>query len=368
MVNYYKTLGVEKNATKEQIRKAYKKLALKFHPDCAPEEKKKKYEEKFKEINDAASILSDEKKRQQYDQHESATFQGQESGFSGFDFSDIMSEFRSESHNDFEEVFDTLFDGGRRRRTSARRGSDLLFEAEITLNDVHAGLTKTVHLNKLEHCSECSGKGATKFHSCPHCKGSGSIKHIQRTAFGLFQQTGQCPYCHSKGELPQNSCIECGGEGLVRMKKEIEVKIPAGIEKGMRLRVAGEGEAGQNNGPNGNLYVEVDILDHKYLHRNGDNLEITVPISFTQAALGDKIDVPTIDGTAVLKIPKGTSSETILRMKGKGLPSIHHYKYGDQMVKVRIEVPSKISKKQTELLKKFKEEKPIKSFLKKLFS
>jgi len=369
MADYYEILGVEKNATKEQIKKAYKKLALKYHPDRAPEDKKQEYEEKFKEINAAASILGDEKKRQQYDQHGSAAFQGgQGSGFSGFDFSDIMSQFRSGSHGDFDDVFDTLFGGGGRRRSRARRGSDLLFEAEITLNDVHAGLTKTVPLNKLEHCNECDGKGATKFDSCHHCNGSGSIKRTQRTAFGLFQQTGPCPYCHGKGELPQNSCEECGGEGLVRRKKEIEVKIPAGIEDGMRLRVSGEGEVGQNNGPNGDLYVEIHVLEHKYLQRSGDNIEITVPISFTQAVLGDEIDVPTIDGTAVLKIPKGTSSETILRMKGKGLPSVHHHSYGDQMVKVRIEVPSKINKKQTELLKKFKEEKPIKSFLKKLFS
>ncbi|MBT4935588.1 molecular chaperone DnaJ [Candidatus Woesearchaeota archaeon] len=363
--DYYELLGVQKGATKEEIKKAYKKLAMKYHPDKAPEEKKKEYEEKFKEISEAASVLGDEKKRQQYDQFGSNAFQGGQTS-QGFDYSDIMSHFRSGSFGDFDDVFDSLFGGGRRQHSHARRGSDLLYETEITLENVAEGTTKTIPLNKLEHCKDCSGKGAHKFDSCHHCNGSGYMKRTQRTPFGLFQQTSPCPYCHSKGELPQDSCKTCGGEGLVRKQKKIDVTIPAGIDDGMRLRVRGEGEVGTNDGPSGDLYVEVNVTPHKYFVRNGDDIKITVPISFTQATIGDDIDVPTINGNASLKIPAGTESETIFRMKNKGLPSLHHG-HGDQMVKVKVTVPKKVSKKQKDLIKQLKEEKPSKSFFKKIF-
>ncbi|PIN76572.1 molecular chaperone DnaJ [Candidatus Woesearchaeota archaeon CG10_big_fil_rev_8_21_14_0_10_36_11] len=363
---YYKLLGVEKGASKEEIKKAYKKLAMKYHPDRAPDDKKKEYEEKFKEISEAASVLGDEKKRQQYDQFGSNVFQGGQAS-QGFDFSDIMSHFRSGSFGDFDDVFDSLFGGGTRQRSShAQRGSDFLYETEISLEDVANGTTKTIPLNKLEHCQECQGKGAHTFESCHHCNGSGYMKRTQRTPFGLFQQTSPCPYCHSKGELPQDSCKSCGGEGLVRKQKKIEVTIPAGVDDGMRLRVRGEGEVGPHNGPSGDLYVEIHVMPHKYFIRKDNDIHITVPISFTQATLGDDIDIPTISGNAMLKIPAGTESETIFRMKNKGLPSLHH-SHGDQMVKVKVTVPQKVSKKQKELIKQLKEEKPSKSFFKKIF-
>lgn len=371
--DYYRLLGVEKNATKEQIKKAFKKLALKYHPDRAPDDKKEEYEEKFKEIGEAVAVLGDDKKRQQYDQFGSAAFSGAGgpggAGFQGFDFSDIMSQFRSGSFGDFDDIFDQLFggSGGRRRRTHARRGSDLLYETEITLEEAATGTEKTIPLNKLEHCPDCRGKGATKFESCHHCQGSGYMKRTQRTAFGIFQQTGPCPYCHGQGELPQDSCSDCGGEGLIRKKKKIEVSIPAGVEDGMRLRVSGEGQVGEQGGPAGDLYVEVQVKEHKYFERREDDLHITVPISFTQAVLGDEIDVPTIDGKAKLKIPAGTASETIFRMRDKGMSSIGGHYHGDQMVKIRIEVPDKLSKKQKDLIKQLKEEKPSKSFLERIF-
>jgi molecular chaperone DnaJ len=366
--DYYKLLGVEKSATREQIKKAYKKLALKYHPDRAPEEKKKEYEEKFKEINEAASVLADDKKRQQYDQFGSSAFSGgTSSGFQGFDFSDIMSQFRGGSFGGVDDIFDQLFGGRGRGHGRGRRGSDLLYEMDINLEDVVSGVTKEIRLNKLEHCSECKGKGALTFKDCHHCKGSGFVKRVQRTPFGVFQQSGPCPYCHGKGELPQDSCSKCGGEGLVRKRKDIEVKIPAGIEDGMRLRVSGEGEVGANNGPSGDLFVEVTVNDHKYFQREGNDLHITVPISFTQASLGDEIEVPTITGKANLKIPASTQSETVFRMRGKGIPFLNSSGAGDQMVKVRIEVPSKLTKKQKDLIKQLKEGKPIKSFLKKIF-
>ena len=369
--DYYKLLGIEKNATKEQIKKTFKKLAMKYHPDRAPKNKKEEYEEKFKEINEAVSVLGDDKKRQQYDQFGSSSFQGGGASYQqGFDFSDIMSQFRSGAFGNFDDIFDQLFGNGgsrRRRGTRARRGSDLLYETEITLEDAAKGTKQTVPLNKLEYCPECHGKGAKNFSSCHHCHGSGYIKRTQRTPFGLFQQTGPCPYCHGKGELPQDSCHNCGGDGLIRRRKKIEVRIPAGVEDEMQLRVVGEGEIGQNGGPSGDLYVAVHIKEHEYFGRDGNDLHITIPISFTQAALGDDVEVPTIDGRAKLKIPPGTASETIFRMRGKGLLYLRHSGAGDQMVKVKIEVPKKLSRKQKELIKQLKEEKPSKSFLKKIF-
>ncbi|MEK6968802.1 MAG: molecular chaperone DnaJ [Nanoarchaeota archaeon] len=366
--DYYETLGVAKSATKEEIKKAFKKLALKYHPDRAAEDKKKEYEEKFKEINEAVSVLGDDKKRQQYDQFGNAAFSGGGAGYQqGFDFSDIMSQFRSGSFGEFDDIFDHLFGGSSRRGSRARRGDDLLYETEITLEEAHSGLDQTIQLNKLERCESCGGKGAHKFEQCHHCRGSGYIKKTQRTPFGLFQQTGPCPYCHVKGELPQDSCSECAGEGLARKRKKIEVSIPAGVEEGMRLRLKGEGEVGENNGPGGDLYVQIRIKPHKVFERKGADLHLTLPISFSQAALGDEVEVPTLNGTAKLKIPSGTQTETIFRMRDKGMPTVHNSSYGDQMVKVHVEIPEKLTKKQIELINQLNEEKPQKNFLKKIF-
>src|SRR3990167_1454106 len=233
--DYYQIIGVQKNATKEEIKKAFKRLAMQFHPDRAPDDKKKDHEEKFKEINEAVSVLGDDKKRQQYDHYGSSAFQ-QGAGFEGFDYSDIMSQFRSGAFGDFDDVFDHLFGGGE-RRSRGRRGADLLYETEISLEEAAHGTKKEIQLHKLERCPRCKGKGAHQFENCHHCHGSGYMKKTTRTAFGIFQQSGPCPYCHGQGELPQDSCSECGGEGVVRRRKKIEVTIPPGVEEGMRLRV-----------------------------------------------------------------------------------------------------------------------------------
>ena len=368
--DYYQVLGVQKNATKEEVKKAFKKLAMQYHPDRAPDDKKQEYEEKFKEINEAASILADDKKRQQYDQFGSAAFSGASGAGSqqGFDFSDVMSQFRSGMFGDFDDVFDHLFGGGSGGRGRARRGADLLYETEITLEEAYSGASKAISLNKLERCPECQGKGAHEFESCHHCKGSGYMKRTQRTPFGLFQQTGPCPYCHGKGELPQDSCDNCGGEGVVRRKKELEVSIPAGIEDEMRLRIPGEGEIGENNGPAGDLYLQIRIGSHRLFQRKGKDLHLTVPISFSQAVLGDEIEVPTIDGKAKLTVPAGTQSETILRMRGKGMPELHGSGKGDQMITVHVLIPTKLNKKQKELISELHEEKPQQGFFKKFFT
>lgn len=366
--DYYKTLGVSKSATKEEIKKAYKKLAMQFHPDRAPEEKKKEYEEKFKEINEAASVLGDDKKRQQYDQYGSSAFSGS-AGFEGFDFSDIMSQFRSGAFGGggFDDLFEQIFSGGG-RSSRGRRGADLLYETEISLEDAYHGTTKSISLNKLEYCKECSGRGAQNFEQCHHCHGSGYLKRTQRTPFGIFQQTGPCGSCGGRGELPQDTCKSCTGEGVVRRKKEIEVKIPAGIQQGMRLRVPKEGEIGQNNGPAGDLYVQILFKKHDFFTREGNDLHLAIPVSFTQAALGDEIEIPTLEGknkNESLKIPPGTQPETELKLRGKGFPDVHGHGRGDLVVKVQVQVPTKLSKKQVELLKQFNEEKP--GLLRKIF-
>ncbi|PIZ50745.1 molecular chaperone DnaJ [Candidatus Woesearchaeota archaeon CG_4_10_14_0_2_um_filter_33_13] len=366
--DYYKILGVEKSATKEEIKKAFKKLALKFHPDRAPEDKKKESEEQFKEINEAVSVLGDDKKRQQYDQYGSSAFQGGSSGFEGFDYSDVMSQFRSGAFGNFDDIFESLFGGGSSRgKSRARRGNDLAYETSITLEEVAKGTKQELNLNKLEHCPECHGKGAKEFTQCHHCHGSGYMKKTQRTPFGLFQQTGPCPYCNGQGQLPKDSCSSCGGDGLIRKRKDIEIEIPAGVEDGMRLRVAGEGEVGSQGGPSGDLYVIISVKEHKFFERDEDDLLITIPISFTQAVLGDEIEVPTITGKATLTIPAGTDSETTFRMRGQGMPHLRGSGKGDQMVKMQIEVPKKLNKKQKDSLKQFGEDKPSKSFFKKFF-
>lgn len=368
--DYYKRLGVERNATKEEIKKAYKKLAMKYHPDRAPEEKKKEYEEKFKEISEAASVLGDDKKRQQFDQFGSSSFSGGSgaggAGFEGYDFSDIMSQFRSGSFGNFDDLFEQVFSGGGRSDHS-HRGADLLYPLTITLEEAFQGAKKMIDLNKLEYCSACKGKGALHFASCDHCHGSGYVKRTQRTPFGIFQQTGPCSSCRGRGEMATDSCKDCEGEGVVRKRKKLEVTIPAGIEAGMRLRISQEGEVGSGGAAAGDLYIQVQIAAHQVFVREGADVHLQLPISFTQAVLGDEIEIPTLDGKAILTIPPGTASETVLRMRGKGMPEVRGHERGDQLVTVNIEVPRKLSMKQMDLIKQLKEESPSKSFLKRIF-
>jgi molecular chaperone DnaJ len=368
--DYYKTLGVDKSASKADIKKAFKKAAMKYHPDRAPEEKKAEYEEKFKTISEAASVLGDEKKRQQYDQFGSNAFAGGSGsqGFQGFDFSDIMSQFRFGNFGQNDDIFDQLFGGGRRRRgRRVHRGSDLLYDLDISLEQVNGGISEEIKLNKLEHCDECQGKGGEDISSCTDCNGSGYTKVTRRTPFGVFQQQAPCNTCHGEGEAASEICPNCDGEGLIRDRSKISVKIPAGVSDGMRLRVTSKGEAGRNAGPHGDLYVRIHVREHKFFERVDDDLHVSVPISFYIASLGGEIDVPTISGKATLKIPKGTDSETTFRMKGTGLPRLQGSGSGDQMVKVTIQVPKKLSKKQKKALEDFGDTKPQKGFLERVF-
>lgn len=361
--DYYKILGVEKSASKEEIKKAYKKLAKKYHPDI---NKESDAEAKFKEINEAVSVLADDQKRSQYDQFGTTNF-GAGQGFGGAGFSDFMRGFDFGSF-DFDNIFDMFFGGGRRGRSRASRGADLQYDLEIDLKEAATGTEKKIPLNKLDVCKECDGQGGEP-ESCDSCGGNGFVRKTARTPFGMFQTQTACPKCRGSGSSIKKKCTECDGEGRVRVKKTISVTIPPGVDSGTRLRVRGEGIAGSNGGGTGDLYVMVYVKPDKVFKRDGDDLYINVPISFSQAALGDEIEVPTLDGKAKLKIPPGTASHTILRMKGKGMPNLEGYANGDQMVRVEITVPEKMSKKQQELLKEFsklEKEKPSKSFLRRV--
>ncbi len=352
--DYYETLGVDKSASKEEIKKAYKKLAKKYHPDLNKENPESA--DKFKEINEAAAVLGNEQKRQQYDQFGTAAEGfGQGGGFGGFDFSDFM----SGSGFDFGDIFDQFFGGGGRRRgrrSSPSRGSDLRYDLEVSLEEAASGTKKNLVVPKLTTCDKCKGSGAqsdSDIKTCTTCHGRGSVVQQTRTPFGIFQQTSTCRSCGGEGKVIKNPCPVCDGEGRIEKKKKIEVEIPAGVSNGTKLRVRGEGEAGAKGGPNGDLYVVIYVQEHDIFKRDGDDIYLDVPITFTQAALGDEIEVPTLEGKASLKIPSGTQSHTIFRMKNKGIPHLQGYGKGSQNVRVVIKTPDKLTKKQKELLKEF---------------
>lgn len=362
--DYYKILGVSKDSSKEEIKKAYKKLAKKYHPDINKEDGA---EQKFKEINEAVSVLADDNKRQQYDQFGTADFGAGGGGFGGAGFSDFMRGFDFGSF-DFDNIFDMFFGGGGRRRSRASRGADLQYDLEIGLKEAAFGTKKEIPLNKLDKCKACNGQGGD-LESCSECGGNGVVRKTARTPFGLFQTQTRCPKCKGSGMSIKKKCPECHGEGRIRVKKTISVEIPPGVDNGTRVRVRGEGIAGENGGGTGDLYVMIYVKPDKVFKRDGDDIYVNVPISFAQAALGDEIEVPTLEGKAKLKIPAGTASHTLLRMKGKGIADLNGHGVGDQMVRVEIQVPEKMGKKQRDLVKemaKLEKEKPSKSFLKKI--
>ncbi len=355
--DYYDTLGVDKNATKEDIKKSYKKLAKKYHPDL---NKESDASDKFKEINEAAAVLGDDEKRQQYDQFGDAdAFKkaGGGAGFNGFD-SGGFGDFAS---FDFGDIFDQFFSGGggfsqRGRRRGPRSGANMRVDIEIILEDAAKGISKTLNIPRVEKCPECNGTGAESeddVKECHECHGTGTSRRTQRTPFGVFATTSTCGTCNGKGTIVEKECKNCDGTGLIKKTRKIEIKIPAGAEEGTNLRVSGEGEAGEPGAPTGDLYVIVHIKEHSVFEREGDNIYVKVDISFVTAALGGEIEVPTLEGTAKLKIPTGTQPGTIFRMKGKGIPFLHGYGEGDEMVEVNVKIPEKLTKKQKELLKDF---------------
>lgn len=354
--DYYQILGVDKNATEEQIKKAYRKSALKYHPDRAPESNKKEYEEKFKEISQAYRVLSDKEKRSQYDQF-GQDFEGAPSGrgFSQQDFRSFYDAFGGEDVFEdlgFSRIFEEVF--GKRTRQTARSGEDASIDLEIDLEEAYHGIEKEVNLRKLVSCSECQGKGGKKFKKCSVCRGSGYEQVQTRSMFGFLIQQRPCSECRGRGEIAEEECRHCQGEGRIKEEQKIKIAIPQGIDNGQTLRMSGQGEAGRHGDKAGDLFVNVYIRPHKHFIRQGDNLIYNLVINFTQAALGDKILMPTLDGEIRLKIPQGTQPGEIMRLKDKGMPHLYNRGKGDLIVSVQVEVPKKLSRQQKKLIEELR--------------
>ena len=337
--DYYEILGINRTATEVEIKKAYRKLAVQHHPDKNPDDPHS--EEKFKEAAEAYSVLSDSQKRAAYDRFGHA---GVGSGAGGFDagFSNI------------EDIFDMfgfgdMFGGRSSRRSTVQRGSDLRYDIEISLEDAAAGKDEKLKIPRLEKCDECDGNGAepgTQAESCITCGGSGQTRYQQ----GFFSVMRTCPNCQGKGRIVRNPCKACSGQGRVERERNLEIKIPAGVETGSRLRVAGEGEGGVNGGPSGDLYVVIHVKAHENFERQGANLYSAVPVTFAQAALGADIKVKTLDGEEGLKIPAGTQTGTVFRLKNHGMPNLSGRGKGDLFVAVTLVTPKTLTKEQRKLL------------------
>jgi molecular chaperone DnaJ len=347
--DYYDVLGVNKSASPEDIKSAYRKLAVKYHPDKNPGDKAA--EDKFKEASEAYGILSDKSKKENYDNFGHAAFengggQGGFGGFGGSDFSDI-----------FEDFFGDFGGGGRRnsRRSSSNRGSDLRYDLSITLEEAFSGKKQNIQFSSSDKCGACKGSGSKPGFSadrCTYCGGNGKVRSNQ--GFFTVQQT--CPQCSGSGEEITNPCNDCGGSGNKQTSKKISVTIPKGVDDGTRIRLAGKGEAGSRGGANGDLYLFINVKSHELFKRSDENLFFEFPISIADAALGTTIEIPTIDGgKAKIKIPEGTQSGKQFRLKGKGMPYMRGNGTGDLYVQINTEVPISLNKEQKELLEKFRE-------------
>ena len=349
--DYYETLGVNKSASADEIKRAYRRMAMKYHPDKNPDDKEA--EAKFKECAEAYEVLSDPNKRQRYDQfgHEGLRGIGMRD-YAHMRWQDIGSIF--EDIFGFDDFFRDIFGtrSGRARRAGPTRGYDLETSVELTLNDIAKGAEKTIEFTRQDTCQQCTGSGSargTKPGRCSTCGGTGQVAR----GGGFFQMVSTCPQCRGSGEIITNPCKKCKGTGRVPKKRIVNIKIPAGVHEGQGIRVANEGEPGRGGGPRGNLYCYVRIKPHEFLQRDGNNLIAIVPISLTQAALGTTIDVPSLNGTRGLKIPPGTQYGSIFRIRGQGLPDIRTHRTGDQLVQITIETPTKLNTKQQELLREF---------------
>lgn len=349
--DYYEVLGIGKDASADDIKRAYRRLAMKFHPDKNPGDKAA--EDKFKECAEAYEVLSDSEKRQRYDQfgHDGLRGAGMHD-FSHMNVDDIFGMFG------LEDLFGGIFGGGGRggRRSSRRagpaRGYDLETTVSLTLSEVSKGAEKSIEFTRQDLCGECSGSGSAKGArpgKCPMCGGSGQVTK----GGGFFQMVSTCPQCRGAGQVITNPCKKCRGTGRVPKKRLVSVKIPAGVHEGQAVRMAGEGEPGKGGGPRGDLYCYVKIKTHEFLQRDGNNLIVVVPVSFTQATLGATIDVPSLNGTKQLKVPPGTQYGNVFRIRGQGLIDMRTKRRGDQLVQVTIETPVKLNSQQEELLREF---------------
>jgi molecular chaperone DnaJ len=355
--DYYEALGVSRDATKDQIKDAYRKLALQYHPDRnkAPEA-----EERFKEISEAYAVLSDDPKRQQYDTMGRADFSQQYSQEDIFRNADFESVFRDSGFGmNFGDILSSLFGGGRYNYSGRQAGGeDIGFEADVTLEEAFRGTDKEIMVPRTERCEVCSGSGAkpgTSKMTCQRCGGTGQLRVVRNAGFAQFVQVGVCPNCRGRGIVIGTPCMECGGSGTVKRTRRITVRIPPGVEEGSQLRLKGEGDSSKE-GLQGDLFLMVHTLPHKYFQREGDDLFYDLELGYAQVALGAETTVPTMDGDVSLTIPPGSQPGQILRLKGKGMPRLNGFGRGNQLVRLKIVVPTQLTQKQRELLEELGKE------------
>ncbi|WP_195263261.1 molecular chaperone DnaJ [Clostridium sp. 1001275B_160808_H3] len=351
--DYYASLGLEKGASDEEIKKAFRKLAIKYHPD--KNQGDKEAEDKFKEINEAYQVLSDPEKKARYDQFGTADFDGSgfgSGGFGGFDFSDM---------GGFGDIFDSFFGGGgggSRRRNGPQRGADLEYTVNLTFEEAIFGVEKEISINRSETCDSCKGSGAkagTSAKTCPTCNGQGQVRVQRQTPLGSFVSTSTCNTCGGSGKVIDEPCNTCHGKGNVRKNRKITVNIPAGVDTGNVMPLRGQGDHGTNDGTPGDLYVRINVAPSKKFTRKGTDIYIDTHISMGKAALGTEITVATVDGDVKYTIPAGTQSGTLFRLKGKGVPRVNSSGRGDQYVKVIVDIPKNLNDKQKDALKAFME-------------
>jgi molecular chaperone DnaJ len=338
--DYYEVLGVGRNATDEEIRSAFRKLAFKYHPDHNHGDGA---EERFKEINEAYQVLCDPEKRAAYDRFGHAGAEGVfGQGFEGFNF------------GGFGDIFDAFFGGmGTTTRQTPRKGADLHYQVTITFEEAAFGCEKEMNISRTENCALCHGIGSkpgSEPSQCPNCNGTGQIRRTQQTLFGRFVNTSTCSRCHGEGRVITEPCPQCRGTGKEKHQRNTSVKIPAGVDDGNRLRLNGEGEVGTRGGPPGDLYVTLSVQEHEFFTRDGDDIHYELVLNFAQAALGTEVEVPTLDGTSRLKIPPGSQTGTAFRLKGKGVPHLHRHGRADQLVTLFVATPESLTDEQRKLL------------------
>lgn len=353
--DYYEVLGVSKDASSAEIKSAFRKLAKKYHPDVS---KEPDAAEKFKEAQEAYAVLSDENKRKQYDQFGHAAFNGNTGGASGFDFGDI----------NLDDIFEGMFGGfggfssgfsgfggfgGHSNRP--QKGQDKVIRIDLTFDEAVSGCTKTIKVTLNEKCPDCNGEGGTDPETCDKCHGTGTITVNQNTILGSFATKTTCDKCHGRGKIFKHECARCHGSGRIKETKEIEVKVPAGVDTGNQLRISGKGDAGLNGGPNGDIYLEFYVEPHPLFKRDGNDVYLTLPITITDAVLGNKVDVPTLDKTVKLTIPAGSKSGDKLRIRGKGIADVNTGRHGDMYIVLDVVIPKKLSREQKKLFKSLSE-------------
>lgn len=344
--DYYEVLGVSRDATDEEIKKAFRKLAFQYHPD---HNRNGDAEARFKEVNEAYQVISDPEKRAAYDRYGHGAGDGLFGrGFEGFEFTG------------FGDIFDAFFGGGTTgpARRGPQRGTDINYDVPISFEEAAFGCEKEINIQRTEACETCSGTGAAPGKEpirCPNCNGSGQVRRVQQSIFGRFTNIAVCPQCHGEGRVIRDPCPDCRGSGREEKRRRISVKIPAGVDSGTQVRIRGGGDAGTRGGPSGDLYVSLAVSPHDLFVREGDDVHYELAVNFAQAALGTEVEVPTLDGPSKLKIPAGSQTDTVFKIKHKGIPHLHGRGRGDQFVRMHVETPDSLSKKQRQLLQELAE-------------